>query len=124
EYQDCSNGLVADKVRNGSPISVVNNHKTLKTGLVVEAWGCGSRLAATCTMLNTSKAPYASNCGHRGRRVAMKWAQRYPSSNALWKKTRQVIHPADEPPSNGSRRLPAMGSTRKRRLLLKKMAAV
>src|SRR5215471_13843538 len=43
------------------------------------------------------------------------WAYRYPSSRAVWKKTRQVIQTAEEPPRTGRICRAAMGSMLKTR---------
>jgi hypothetical protein len=46
----------------------------------------------------------------------------YPRRSAHWKKTRQAVHTAADPPKSGSSRFAAIGSMRKRRELLRKIA--
>src|SRR5262245_8189208 len=121
-YHDWRSGPVADSVTNGTPMRSASSHSTLVTGCDVFARRLGSTAAVSCAIDATSNAMYAIACVRGPVRVTNQCASKYPSSSAHWKKTRHAVQTAAEPPSSGMRRLPAIGSIRNSRELLRKIA--
>ena len=99
ESHFCSNGLVADRRKYGSPSTAVNIARICHAGspaAYVDTTGfhrspgiTGNSSVSACQQRKRC-APTPASAGAR---------TKYPASRAVWKKTRQVVHTADEPPN-------------------------
>ena len=69
----------------------------------------------------SSSSVWTLSCARGARRRTTKSEYAYPASNAVWKKTRQVVQTAAEPPNHGRICFATTGCTRNSRNALTKM---